>query len=87
MSFTWFKSKIILQRMETFIGQEAEVLVESVSKTGQLKGRTRCWKKVIFTGEKELKGTLQTVQVTGCNHQTLLGELVPTQQPKLVVSS
>lgn len=54
---------------------EVEVLVESRASNGQLKGRTRCWKKVIFPGGDELIGTLQRVKVTACNHQTLIGEL------------
>jgi len=54
---------------------EVEVLVESLASNGQLKGRTRCWKKVIFSGGDELIGTLQRIKVTACNHQTLIGEL------------
>ncbi len=41
----------------------------------QLKGRTRCWKKVIFDGDESLIGTLQKVKVHSYSHQTLLGEL------------
>lgn len=67
---------ICKDQMEQKIGQEVEVLVERRSKNeGQLKGRTRCWKKVIFSGPDALIGTLQQVKVTGCSHQTLLGEL------------
>ncbi len=64
------------EEMQSFIGNEVEVLVESKSKTGQLKGRTRCWRKVIFSGGDQQIGTLQKVKVTGCNFQTLLGELL-----------
>ncbi len=60
------------------LGSVVEVLVESrLRDESQLKGRTRCWKKVIFTGDDRLVGTLQHVKVTGFSHQTLLGELVP----------
>lgn len=65
------------EQMQELIGQEMEVLVERKNKNEtQLKSRTRCWRKVIFKGEESLIGTLQTVKITGCNHQTLLGELV-----------
>ena len=68
--------EIAKEEIENFIGSPIEVLVESKNKSGQLKGRTRCWKKVVFSGRDELIGTLQSVDITGCNHQTLLGELV-----------
>lgn len=75
---------IAKEEMETFIGSPVEVLVESQNKNGQLKGRTRCWKKVIFAGDKSLIGTLQTVSITGCNHQTLLGEPVKKEALSIV---
>jgi tRNA-2-methylthio-N6-dimethylallyladenosine synthase len=64
------------EEMQTLLGQEVEVLVESRNKTGLLKGRTRCWKKVVFEGQGSLIGTLQTVRIKGCNHQTLMGDLL-----------
>lgn len=71
------------EEMQNQIGKEVEVLVESRNKSGQLKGRTRCWKKVIFSGGDDLIGTLQKIKITGCNHQTLLGELVTPQALRL----
>lgn len=62
---------------------EVEVLVESRASSGQLKGRTRCWKKVIFSGGDELIGTLQRIKVTACNHQTLIGEQTTQASLKL----
>lgn len=66
---------------EKMIGREVEILVERRNKKPNseilgLKGRTRCWKKVLFSGTDALIGTLQQVRITGYNHQTLLGELV-----------
>ncbi|HSX12123.1 MAG TPA: tRNA (N6-isopentenyl adenosine(37)-C2)-methylthiotransferase MiaB [Rhabdochlamydiaceae bacterium] len=59
------------------IGQEIEVLVERRNRDEkQLKGRTRCWKKVIFPGDESLIGTLQTIKISGYNNQTLLGSLI-----------
>ncbi len=62
------------------LGAEVEVLVESRNRDElHLKGRTRCWKKVIFpvgAGGDHMIGTLQKVKIHGYSHQTLLGELV-----------
>lgn len=64
------------QRQE-LLGQTFEVLVERFNKDGEkLKGRTRCWKKVIFDGDATLIGTLQQVKVHSYSHQTLIGDLV-----------
>jgi tRNA-2-methylthio-N6-dimethylallyladenosine synthase len=67
--------KITAEERQALLGQELEVLVERLNKEGQLKGRTRCWKKVIFSGEEALIGTLQKIKIHGYNHQTLLGSL------------
>jgi tRNA-2-methylthio-N6-dimethylallyladenosine synthase len=47
-----------------------------------LKGRTRCWKKVIFDGPESLIGTLQPIKVHSYSHETLIGDL---HTPKLKV--
>lgn len=62
--------------LQGLIGSEVEILVEKRSKSELMKGRTRCWKAVIFSGEDHLIGTLQRVKITGFNNQTLVGELV-----------
>ena len=57
------------------LGCEIEALVECRNRDEKhLKGRTRCWKNVIFSGDDSLIGTLQTIKVTGFSHQTLIGE-------------
>jgi tRNA-2-methylthio-N6-dimethylallyladenosine synthase len=60
------------------LDQEVEVLVDShnFKDSALLKGRTRCWKKVIFRGADNLIGTLQNVRITGFTHETLHGELI-----------
>ncbi len=59
------------------LGQTVEVLVERLNKDHRLlKGRTRCWKKVIFEGPEALIGTLQKVKIHSFAHETLVGELV-----------
>ncbi len=63
------------------LGETYEVLVEGRSKDKRmLKGRTRCWKKVIFEGPESLIGTLQQVKVHSCNFETLIGELVSSRK-------
>ena len=67
--------EITTRERQTFLGKKVEVLVEKRNKEGQLKGRSRCWKKVIFPGEEALIGTVQTVTIHSYNHQTLIGTL------------
>lgn len=67
------------QRLDV-VGQQVEVLVEKRNRDEKhLKGRTRCWKNVLFEGPDSLIGTLQQVQINSFNHQTLIGSL--TQRP------
>lgn len=59
------------------LGQEVEVLVERKNRDEvNMKGRTRCWKKVIFPGDESLVGTLQRVNIHSFSNQTLVGTLV-----------
>lgn len=68
------------------LGNTYEILVERFNKDGQkLKGRTRCWKKVIFDGDESLIGTLQQVKVHSFNHETLIGELAKPENHLKVV--
>ena len=61
------------ERQQT-LGNTYEVLVESQNSDGKtVKGRTRCWKKVMFEGDASMVGTLQQVQIHSYTHQTLLG--------------
>jgi tRNA-2-methylthio-N6-dimethylallyladenosine synthase len=54
-----------------------EILVERRNRDeAHLKGRTRCWKNVIFKGSDTLIGTLQKVKITGFSYQTLFGEAI-----------
>jgi tRNA-2-methylthio-N6-dimethylallyladenosine synthase len=60
---------------QALLGSTLEVLVERRNKEEtQLKGRTRCWKNVVFEGDDSLVGTLQQVHITGYSHQTLVGK-------------
>lgn len=70
-------NEICIEDRKALLGTDIEVLVEKHSREeNQAKGRSRCWKNVIFSGDQSLLGTLQKVKVTGYSHQTLLGEIV-----------
>lgn len=70
------QADISTHERQGMLGQIVEVLVEKRNKGEKfLKGRTRCWKNVIFEGPDAVIGTLQKVKITGFSHQTLHGEL------------
>lgn len=66
---------ITAKERQRFIGKEVEVLVEKRADKDRslVKGRTRCWQKVLFQGDETQIGTLQNVRIHGYSHQTLLG--------------
>ncbi|MBS4169061.1 tRNA (N6-isopentenyl adenosine(37)-C2)-methylthiotransferase MiaB [Parachlamydia sp. AcF125] len=68
---------IYAKHRQKMLDETVEVLVErpSTKDPRLLKGRTRCWKNVIFEGGKELIGTLQNVKIHSYTNQTLLGTL------------
>lgn len=69
-------NEICVEERQAMLGSEIEVLVERRNRDEKhLKGRTRCWKNVLFAGDDSLIGTLQNVKVTGFSHQTLIGQL------------
>lgn len=64
------------EQKSQMLGNTYEVLVERLNKDGKmLKGRTRCWKKVIFEGDPSLIGTFQQVKAHSFSHDTLIAEL------------
>lgn len=69
---------IYANQRQAMIGQEVEVLVEnaSIKNSEMLKGRSRCWKNVVFPGGTDLIGTLQKIKIHSYTNQTLLGDLV-----------
>jgi len=73
--------KIVMKQRNAMIGQTVEVLVERASdrEEGMVKGRTRCWKNVLFAGGKEQVGTMQQVRIHSFSSQTLFGERVAPQ--------
>jgi tRNA-2-methylthio-N6-dimethylallyladenosine synthase len=78
-------AEICAGERQQMLGTEIEVLVEKhTAEDGMLKGRTRCWKNVVFAGDKSLVGTLQKVKVHSYSNQTLLGE--SAAKAKLLIS-
>lgn len=67
---------ISLKHRQAMLGQEVEILVESrnFKDDALFKGRTRCWKNVLFRGDDSLIGTTQKVKIHSYSNQTLLGE-------------
>lgn len=74
------QSEIAAEERQQLLGKEVEVLVEHhKTDEGLLKGRTRCWKNVVFSGDPALTGTIQKVTVHSYSHQTLIGEIPSLQ--------
>lgn len=69
---------IYIKHRQAMLGETVEVLVEKRNQKDNslLKGKTRCWKTVLFAGGDELIGSLQKVEIHSYNHQTLLGSLI-----------
>ena len=79
------QSQINLEQQQQLLGQTLEVLIEDFNRDGnQLKGRTRCWRKVACSGEPSMIGTLQQVQIHSYSHQTLIGDVIPKSQLTLI---
>ncbi len=79
-------NEICQEDRQNMLGRDVEVLVEKRNREESfLKGRTRCWKNVVFKGDDQLIGSLQTVKVHGYNHQTLLAELPERKEARLAV--
>ena len=81
------QDEIAGEERQKLLGNTFEVLVERYNRDGHLlKGRTRCWKKVIFEGDESMIGTLQTIKVHSYSHETFIGDLVrPNEGLKLHV--
>lgn len=70
---------IYAKQRQALLGSKMQVLVEEVSRkdAGMVKGRTRCWKNVIFPGSAEDVGKLVDVEIHSYHHQSLLGQTAP----------
>lgn len=66
------------KQRQQMLDTEVEVLVENISMKddNMVKGRTPCWKNVIFPGSEDLIGTLKNVKIHSYTNQTLIGSAV-----------
>ena len=80
------QNEIAAKQRQKFLGTSVEVLVEkkSIKDGDYLKGRTRCWKNVIFPGNESHVGTLQNINIHSFSHQTLIGEIEKTTSLAIV---
>jgi tRNA-2-methylthio-N6-dimethylallyladenosine synthase len=64
---------IYAKQRQQMLGETAEVLVEAATTKDPslVKGRTRCWKNVVFPGSKDDIGKLVDVKLHSYNNQTL----------------
>ncbi len=71
------QEEIYIKQRQAMLGTEVEVLVErqNFKDSSLLKGRTRCWKNVLFPGGDDLIGSLQKIKIHSYSHQTLMGEI------------
>lgn len=72
------QESLYVKQRQQLLGTTQEVLVEKSSDREEncLKGLTRCWKNVVFSGGSELIGTFQQVEIHSYSHHTLLGTLI-----------
>ena len=78
-----FHKKQAAQERAQMLGSTIEVLFENRNRHGQLRGRTRCWKKVIVDAPDSMIGELQNIKIHSFNHETLIGDLV--ESPELAL--
>ena len=68
-------NEIAQNERASMMGETVEVLFEGRNKGDKLKGRTRCWKKVIADGPDSMIGSLQKVTLHSFNHETMIGNV------------
>lgn len=68
------QNRISLEYMQAQLGKTEEVLVDELAaKTGELSGRTRTNKQVLFSGPSDLLGKLVQVKITEAKTWSLRG--------------
>lgn len=72
------QNSIMQEKYEALIGTNLEVLIDRQNPDGTIRGRSRCWRKVVCKGPKELVGTTTKIKIEGFTSQTLTGSLVET---------
>lgn len=74
--------EIAAKLMGEMLGKTVEVLVDGKSKDGNyLKGTSRCWRNVLFTGDDSLLGTFQKITLHSFSNFTFIGQLAVPPLP------
>ena len=58
------------------VGTTVEALFEKRNAKNQLRGRTRCWKKIIADGPDSLVGQTANIKIESFQHETLIGSII-----------
>ena len=71
------QEEIYAQGRQKMLGKTFEVLIErrSSKEDQKLQGMTSCWRNVVMSGDDDLIGTFQNVEILGYSKQTLIGKL------------
>lgn len=74
------QEELTAKHLQNMLGKKIEILVDGKnSKNDEMyKGKTRCWKNVIFKeplDKKDLIGTIQQINIHSYSNQTLIGSL------------
>jgi len=69
-------NEICAHKYETFVGRQAQILVEGPSRrnSARMTGRTRCNKIVVFDGDERHCGQIMDVKITRAGSFTLYGD-------------
>ena len=69
--------KILKEQSNKILNKNFEVLIERYNKDQKffLKGRTRCFRKVIFKGDENMIGSLKQIKLKKFKHQTFIGSI------------
>jgi len=69
-------AKIALENNQKIVGTIRTVLIEKVTKNGQLFGRTRAYKNITLSGDASMVGQFVKVKVTDCYAWGLSGKII-----------
>jgi tRNA-2-methylthio-N6-dimethylallyladenosine synthase len=83
------QQSISAERNDRWIGREVEVLVEGPARrdAGQLLGKSRQFKTVVFRNDETAAGELARVRVVGATSMTLLAQQVAAKRPEAALVS
>jgi tRNA-2-methylthio-N6-dimethylallyladenosine synthase len=75
-SLLTLQEEISLEERMNMLGKEVDILVEKTTSRDAnfVKGRTRCWKSVVFEAPNAVVGSTQRVVLHSFNNQTFIGK-------------